>query len=70
VQSAISHDASPINYAGLGTDTYLGMHGNGKTSFYFAGRIDEARVSAAAETADWIKLCYMNQKEQNVLVRW
>jgi hypothetical protein len=68
VQSAISHDVSPINYAGLGADTYLGMHGNGKTGFYFAGRIDEARISASAATADWIKLCYMNQKEQDVLV--
>jgi hypothetical protein len=35
---------------------------------YFNGRIDEVRVSSLALTADWIKLCYMNQKENDFLV--
>jgi hypothetical protein len=28
------------------------------------------RISNAASSADWIKLCYMNQKEQDALVKW
>jgi hypothetical protein len=35
---------------------------------YFNGIIDEVRVSNIAYSADWIKLNYMNQKEQNALV--
>jgi hypothetical protein len=37
---------------------------------YFRGVIDEVRISNMAYTADWIKLCYMNQKEQDALVKW
>jgi hypothetical protein len=36
----------------------------------FFGMIDEVRVSNVACSADWIKLCYMNQKEQDALVKW
>ena len=39
-------------------------------AFYFAGKIDEVRVSGTALTADWIRLCYMNQKETDMLVRF
>jgi hypothetical protein len=37
---------------------------------YFSGIIDEVRISSVANGADWIKLCYMNQKEQDALVKW
>jgi hypothetical protein len=37
---------------------------------YFNGIIDEVRISRIAYGADWIKLCYMNQKEQDALVKW
>ena len=37
-------------------------------SQWFDGIIDEARVLKRAQTADWIKLCYMNQKsDQNMI---
>jgi hypothetical protein len=36
----------------------------------FLGKIDEVRISNAAYGADWIKLCYMNQKELDALVKW
>ena len=36
----------------------------------FMGKIDEVRISNAACSADWIKLCYMNQKNQDALVKW
>ncbi len=35
---------------------------------YFKGMIDEVRVMNVALTADWIKLSYMNQKAEDVLV--
>ena len=34
---------------------------------YFNGKIDEVRVSGRAQGADWIRLCYMNQKADDVL---
>lgn len=37
---------------------------------YFNGVIDEVRVEKTTRNADWIKLCYMNQKEQDALVMW
>ena len=35
---------------------------------YFDGKIDEAEISNVARSADWIKLCYQNQKESQVLL--
>ena len=70
VQCAVSQDVNPINYAGLGPDTYIGIHGNGKTIFNFIGLIDEVRVHDKAVDADWIRLCFMNQKEEDRLLSW
>jgi hypothetical protein len=36
----------------------------------FRGMIDEVRISNVAYNADRIKLSYMNQKEQDALVKW
>jgi hypothetical protein len=36
----------------------------------FLGKIDEVRIADIAHSADWTKLCYMNQKEQDALVKW
>jgi hypothetical protein len=33
----------------------------------FPGRIDEVRISNVVRSADWIKLCYMNQKTPDAL---
>jgi hypothetical protein len=41
---------------------------NTSTKFYCNGEIDEARISSAARSADWIRLCYMNQKSPDALV--
>jgi hypothetical protein len=35
---------------------------------YFHGTLDEVRLSNGARSADWIKLCYANQKEAQTLV--
>lgn len=36
----------------------------------FQGKIDEVRVSSRTHGSDWVKLCYMNQKEPDALVHW
>jgi len=69
-QYAVAQNVNKINYAGLGADTYIGTHGNGKKSFNFNGMIDEVRVNNISMTSDWIKLCFMNEKAQDVLVWW
>jgi hypothetical protein len=59
---------SVIDYTGVGRNTFIGKHGNGKNIYNFTGRIDEVRVSTTVLSADWMKLCYMNQKAQDALV--
>jgi len=70
MQVAVSNDVNPISYSGLGTDTYIGIHGNGNILYNFTGQIDEVRVNNKSLSANWIKLCFMNQKEQDALVKW
>lgn len=36
----------------------------------FSGAIDEPTVAFTVRSADWVKLCYMNQKPDDALVRW
>jgi hypothetical protein len=36
----------------------------------FPGSIGEVTVAFTARSADWVKLCYMNQKAQDALVKW
>jgi hypothetical protein len=52
------------------TDVYIGKAspGNPVPGCYFKGRIDEARIENRARTADWIKLSYMNQNQNDRLV--
>jgi hypothetical protein len=38
--------------------------------YYFHGALDEIRMLNVAPNADWIKLCYMNQKSQDALVEF
>jgi hypothetical protein len=37
---------------------------------FFKGKIDEARIMDKAPTAAWIKLCYMNQRQDDQLVEF
>lgn len=37
---------------------------------YFYGKIDEVRVQNTVVSDDWIKLCYMNQKADDALVKF
>jgi len=68
----ILHDSgaitTPINYTGVGKNILLGSRGQGSTIYSFTGLIDEVRISRAALSYDYIKLCYMNQKSSDALV--
>ena len=59
---------APIYYSGIGTDTWIGRHGNKETNWFFNGIIDEVRVSRTVHSNDWTKLCYMNQKAKDALL--
>lgn len=37
---------------------------------FFNGSIDEVRISSAARSPDWMKLCYMNQRADDRLVKF
>jgi hypothetical protein len=37
---------------------------------FLDGKLDEVRIMNVAVSADWIRLCYMNQKANNALVRF
>ena len=57
-----------------GDDFSIGRYGRSVTIpyyqgwSYFKGMVDEVRVSSVVPTADWIRLCYMNQKADDALV--
>jgi hypothetical protein len=36
----------------------------------FSGSIDEVRMTYRARSADWLRLCYMNQKPRDALVKF
>jgi len=68
VLSVLNSSTLAINYSGVGQNTFIGKHGN-KSNFYnFTGRIDEVRIYRIGCTQDYIKLCYMNQKQSDALV--
>jgi Domain of unknown function (DUF2341)/Concanavalin A-like lectin/glucanases superfamily len=69
-QNGLINNNAPINYSGVGINTLIGKHGNGKNNYNFIGRIDEVRVSKTVNSADWITLCYMNQKALDQLVEF
>jgi hypothetical protein len=37
---------------------------------YFKGGIDEVRILSAAQSPDWVRLCYMNQRSDDRLVQF
>ncbi len=57
-----------INYIGVGRNTLIGNHANKKSDFGFIGCIDEVRVHKEVVSADYTKLCYMNQKKEDQLI--
>jgi len=64
----VTDSTAPIVYKGIGADTYLGKHANGRTEFNFCGAMNEVRVCGTVRGADWIRLCYMNQRPDDKLI--
>jgi hypothetical protein len=62
--------AISIDYSRVGLNTFIGTHGNGTAGYNFSGRIDEVRVYRKSISAAYVKLSFMNQKEQDALVKW
>jgi hypothetical protein len=60
---------STVNQPCLKSSDNLTIGNNqGQTLRYFGGAIDEVRVMNKALGADWVKLCYMNQKAIDRLI--
>jgi hypothetical protein len=71
VDSSISFVSSTLSKDTL-THLEIGhcLNGGLEPDRYFDGTIDEVRISRVATSPDWIKLCFMNQKEKDMLVAW
>ena len=53
------------------SDVFIGKTPSGSNNwspYFFKGKIDEVRICNKALSADWIKLCYMNQRVDDKLV--
>lgn len=57
-----------LDYFDIGKNTLIGNHANKKSNFGFNGCIDEVRVHKDVVSADYEKLCYMNQKKEDELI--
>jgi hypothetical protein len=57
-----------IDYSRVGQNTLIGTHGNGRTGYNFSGMIDEVRVYRKSISADYVKLSFMNQRQDDRLV--
>lgn len=62
--------SDPVVWSGRGLNTLLGTHGNGISYGDYDGLIDEVRFVKTIRSADWIKLCFMNQKEVDALIEF
>ncbi|GJL51696.1 MAG: hypothetical protein NPIRA01_29230 [Nitrospirales bacterium] len=51
VSVATDSRTESISYSGLGTNTFLGHHGNGSGDFYLDGKLDDARIYDRALTS-------------------
>jgi hypothetical protein len=60
--------AISIDYSRVGQNTFIGTHGNGTAGYNFSGSIDEVRVYRKAISADYVKLSFMNQRQDDRLV--
>jgi hypothetical protein len=58
VQAASTSTTSSISYSGLGSNTVIGRHGNGLTTYDFAGMIDDVYVFGYAISAKQVAELY------------
>jgi hypothetical protein len=71
VDSSISVVSSKLTRDTL-TDLEIGhcLNGGLEPDRYFDGTIDEVRILRTATNPDWIKLCFMNQREKDGVLNW
>jgi hypothetical protein len=55
--------------ASVSLDVFIGRQSD-VASRYWKGGIDEVRADNVSRSAEWIRLCYMNQKETDALVEF
>ncbi len=46
----------------------IGQPNNNESYHYFKGSMDELRISSVVRSAAWIKLCYINQRDDSLFV--
>ena len=56
-------------FTGTPQDVSIGKM-TGYSDRFFAGKLDEVRISSVARNGDWIKLCYMNQRQDDALLEF
>ena len=67
VDSTIKNIASPYSRS-TSTDACIGAQLPGGDLRYFHGCLDEVRAESKVRSPDWIKLCYLNQCPDNLLL--
>jgi hypothetical protein len=73
INGQLRNDSLFTSGAGSMRDTTLNLaigKMSGQDNRYFDGKIDEVRIANVALTADWIRLCYMNQKAIDALIEF
>jgi hypothetical protein len=61
-----------VMYTGIipynrGNNFVIGGHGYDRWGFDFTGNIDEVECASVIHSADWIRLCYMNQRNDALI---
>ncbi len=51
VVAAIGNITASISYSGLGSDTFIGRHGDGGATWFLDGKVDDARIISRALSA-------------------
>ncbi|MFC1586606.1 DUF2341 domain-containing protein, partial [Fibrobacterota bacterium] len=71
VNGALDTSGTYDNLDGPILNANFGNNGNAANLIEpLEGALDEVRISTAVRGADWIKLCYENQKSDQTLVEW
>lgn len=66
--SVLASDKTRITTINVSIGNFLAEDGSDDGGF-FNGRIDEVRIRNVVSDANWIRLCYMNQRSEDRLIR-
>jgi hypothetical protein len=68
IDGVFDKELSITNIAQSTVGWWMAQMNNGTYPYRFDGLIDEARIENTVRSADWIRLCYENQREDQTLV--